>query len=88
MDGRDRKRVRSFQDLKVWQSAMELVVECYDVSRSFPKYENYGLSSQLQRTAVSVPANIAEGNGRKHTKEYLHHLSIANGSLAEGRRTY
>ncbi len=62
---------------------MDLVVECYRVAGKFPKTELYGLTSQLQRAAVSVPANIAEGQGRSHTKEFLNHLSIAYGSLME-----
>ncbi len=75
--------VRTYRDLEVWQKAMDLVVECYRITRNFPKSETYGLASQLQRSAVSIPANIAEGQARQHTKEYLHHLSIAYGSLAE-----
>jgi len=73
----------SYRKLDVWQRAMELVVECYNASRKFPRGELYGLTSQLQRAAVSVPANISEGQGREHRKEFLHHLSIAHGSLAE-----
>ena len=69
--------------MEVWQKAMDLVVECYRVTKAFPKAEDFGLSSQLQRAAVSVPANIAEGRARQHTKEFLQHLSIAHGSLAE-----
>ena len=68
---------RSYRDLEVWQKALDLVVECYRLSRTFPKAELYGLSSQLQRATVSIPANIAEGHGRSHTREYLKHLSIA-----------
>lgn len=67
----------------VWQKAMDLVAECYRVASLLPKSEIYGLASQVQRAAVSVPANIAEGHGREHLGEYLHHLSIANGSLME-----
>jgi four helix bundle protein len=75
--------VRSYRELEVWQKAMDLVVECYKIAERFPKTEIYGLTSQLQRAAVSVPANIAEGQGRSHTKEFLNHLSISYGSLME-----
>lgn len=77
------ERIESYRDLRVWQASMELVTDCYKATESFPKSEIYRLSSQLQRAAVSVPANIAEGQGRHHLKEYLHHLSIAHGSLLE-----
>ena len=73
----------SYRKLDVWQKAMDLLVECYRTSKEFPREELYGLTSQLQRAAVSVPANIAEGQGREHRKEFLHHLSIAHGSVAE-----
>ena len=73
----------SYQELDVWQKAMDLVVACYEASRGFPAHELYGLTSQLRRAAVSVPANIAEGRGRQHTAEFIQHLSIATGSLAE-----
>lgn len=75
--------VRNYKDLIAWQKAMDLVVSCYEISRVFPAHEKYGLSSQLQRSAVSIPANIAEGQGRQHTAEFLNHLSIAYGSLME-----
>jgi len=75
--------VQSYRDLQVWQKAMDLVVECYRVAEQFPKTETYGLAIQLQRAAVSVPANIAEGQGRNHTKEFINHLSMAYGSLME-----
>jgi four helix bundle protein len=75
--------VRSFRDLIVWQRSIELIEEVYRLTQGFPKQETYGLSSQLQRAAVSVAANIAEGNGRESTKEYIHHLSFSLGSLAE-----
>lgn len=75
--------IQSYRDLAVWQKAMDLVIACYSLSRSFPDTEKFGLSSQLQRAAVSVPANIAEGRGRRNTKEFIRHLSIAYGSLCE-----
>ena len=62
---------------------MDLVVQCYETTRAFPSSEQYGLTGQIQRAAVSVPANIAEGQARQHRKEFLHHLSISHGSLAE-----
>jgi four helix bundle protein len=75
--------IQSFRDLRVWQSAMELVVGVYELTRTLPKSETYGLSSQVQRAAVSIPANIAEGHSRRSLREYLNFLSIARGSLAE-----
>jgi four helix bundle protein len=75
--------IKSYKDLDVWKKAMDLVVACYCLTRQFPKSEVYGLCSQLQRAAVSIPANIAEGRQRQHSKEFSQHLSIANGSLAE-----
>ena len=74
---------KSHRDLVVWQKAMALVTECYRVTNRFPDRERFGLSSQLQRAAVSVPANIAEGNGRRSRGAYVNHLSIAYRSLAE-----
>lgn len=75
--------VRSYRDLRVWQHSVELVVSCYQVSKQLPADERFGLVSQVRRAAVSVPANVAEGHGREHLGEYIHHLSIANGSLME-----
>lgn len=75
--------VNSFRDLRVWQDGIRLVTECYRVTRTFPDDERFGLVNQLRRSAVSVPANIAEGWGRQSTKDYLRYLAIANGSLAE-----
>ena len=75
--------IKNYRDLKVWQQAMEVVVECYSLVKQFPSQELYGLTSQLRRAAISVPANIAEGHGRAYTKEYLRHISIAKGSLVE-----
>jgi len=75
--------IKNYSELIVWQKAMDLVQSVYEVVRSFPKEEIYGLTSQLKRATVSVPSNIAEGQGRKSTREFLHHLSIAYGSLME-----
>ena len=75
--------VASFRDLRVWQASMDLVQSVYRHTRCFPVVETYGLASQLRRASVSVPSNIAEGHAREHLAEYLHHLSIAQGSLAE-----
>jgi four helix bundle protein len=80
---RDGAVVKSHKDLLVWQKSMDLVVGSYNISKRLPRSETYALASQIQRAAVSVPANIAEGHGRDHLGEYLHHLSIANGSLME-----
>ena len=74
---------KSYRDLIVWQKGMDLVEDVYRKTIGFPKEELYGLTSQLRRAAVSIPSNIAEGQGRKSTKEFLHHLSIAYGSLCE-----
>lgn len=75
--------VESYRDLKVWNKAMDLVVEAYTLAKQLPKMETYGLVNQIQQSAVSVLANIAEGHGREHLGDYLRHLSIANGSLKE-----
>src|SRR5438105_12747151 len=75
--------LQSYRELQVWQKSMDLVVECYSAAQRFPRSEAYGLVTQLQRAAVSIPANIAEGQGRNHTREFINHLSIAYGSLME-----
>lgn len=73
----------SFRSLDTWKLAMDLAVDVYRTTRKFPREETYGATSQLRRAASSVAANIAEGNGREHLGDYLRHLSIARGSLAE-----
>ena len=73
----------SYHDLIVWQKVIDFVVECYNLTALFPRTEMYGLSAQLQRSAVSIPSNIAEGAGRLHTREYIRHLGISRGSLFE-----
>lgn len=75
--------VQSYRELIVWQKAMELVERVYRMTRVFPKEERYGLSIQIQRAAVSIPSNIAEGHARSSTKEYRNFLSISQGSTAE-----
>ena len=75
--------LNSFRELRVWQGGMDLVERVYQVTQAFPSQEVYGLTSQMRRAAVSVPSNIAEGHTREHTGEYLHHLSMAQASLAE-----
>lgn len=74
---------KSHRDLIVWQKAMNLVEAVYSATASFPKEERYALTSQMRRAVVSVPANIAEGQGRRLTKEYLYFLANARGSLLE-----
>lgn len=75
--------LRTFKDLKVWQNAYRLCVQAYAFSRQLPQNERFGLSSQLRRSAVSVPSNIAEGYNRKTANEYLRFLWIASGLLGE-----
>jgi four helix bundle protein len=75
--------LQSYQELSVWQKAMFLAEACYRITWEFPREEMFGLTSQIRRAAVSIPANIAEGQGRQYTKEFLRHLSIARGSLEE-----
>jgi four helix bundle protein len=73
----------TYRDLVVWKLGMELAEESYRATAAFPKSELYGLTGQLRRAAVSIPANVAEGHGRRTTKAYLNHVSIAIGSQAE-----
>jgi four helix bundle protein len=73
----------SYRDLDVWRLAMDLVVEIYALTKAFPPDERFGMTSQLRRAAVSVPANVAEGNARISVSEYRHFVAIARGSLAE-----
>jgi four helix bundle protein len=88
--------ILSYRDLRVWQAGMDLVEAVYRLSQPFPQREVYGLASQMRRAAVSIPSNIAEGHTKESTREYLRHVSMAQGSLAElqtqieiaGRLTY
>lgn len=75
--------IRTYKDLTVWQRAIDLAAEAYRCTRTFPIDERYGITQQIRRAAVSISSNIAEGQGRYHRSEYLHHLSYARGSLQE-----
>jgi len=72
-----------YKKLKVWQKAMKLVVQVYKATRNFPKHEQYGLISQMRRSVISIPSNIAEGHGRNSDKEIVRFLDIARGSIFE-----
>ena len=79
----ERKRLQSYKDLLVWQKGIALVKEVYTMTRTFPSDEKFGLVSQMRRAAVSIPSNIAEGQARHTTKEFVQFLSHAEGSVAE-----
>ena len=79
----DKIEIKTFRDLFVWQKAMNLVTEVYAITKKFPQEELYGLTAQVRKSAVSIPSNIAEGHGRKSTKDYVRFLYIAIGSLFE-----
>lgn len=75
--------MNSYRDLIVWQKSMDVVTLVYKISKLFPDNEKFGLTSQIKRSSVSVPSNIAEGYGRNYTKDYIRFLNIARGSLYE-----
>ncbi len=75
--------MKSFKGLIVWQKSIELVKEIYKITNNYPKEEIYGLKSQMRRAVISIPSNIAEGYGRKGTKDYIRFLGIAKGSVSE-----
>jgi four helix bundle protein len=75
--------VKDYRELIVWQKAMDLVESIYRVTGEFPREEVYGLTSQIRRAAISIPSNIAEGNGRNTTRDYVHFLGMAYGSVKE-----
>ena len=79
----DDTRIRSYKDLEVWQKAMNLAEECYRATAEFPRDEIYGMTAQIRRAAVSIPANIAEGYGRDLTGSFVQFLRIAQGSARE-----
>ena len=74
---------KGFRELEVWQLAMDLVEDCYRITRRLPIEERYGLTSQIRRAAVSIPANVAEGHNRRLPKPYRNHVNIGMGSQAE-----
>jgi four helix bundle protein len=74
---------RNYRDIVAWQKAMDLCQAVYELTRTFPKTEQYGLTSQIRRCAVSIPSNIAEGQGRGSDKDWARFLAIAYGSLRE-----
>lgn len=74
---------RNYTELETWQRAMDLVESVYAATRAYPKEEMYGLTSQTRRSAVSIPSNIAEGQGRGGTKDFVRFLVVARGSLCE-----
>ncbi|MGE0109536.1 MAG: four helix bundle protein [Bdellovibrionales bacterium] len=75
--------IHSFKDLDVWKKAICFVTDIYRLSQTFPKEERYGLVSQMRRAAISIPSNIAEGRGKRSTKDFIRYLNIAYGSSAE-----
>jgi len=76
-------KIESYRDLKVWQLGIQLAKVCYQLTKVFPKEELFGLTSQIRRSSAPISANIAEGNGRENTGEYIQFLRIAQGSLKE-----
>ena len=79
----DKTKPRGYRDLLVWQKGISVVKRIYELTSSFPHDEKFGLTSQMRRSAVSVPSNIAEGQARKSTREFIQFISNAEGSLAE-----
>ena len=76
-------KIRNFRDLDIWKKGIEIVKDIYNIVEKFPEQEFYGLVSQVQKSAISIPSNIAEGFNRFHNKEYKQFLYIALGSCAE-----
>ncbi len=79
----ENRKIRNFRDLEIWKKGIEIVKDAYTTTRSFPRDEVFGLTSQMRRSAVSIPSNVAEGFNRFHDKEYQHFLYVALGSCAE-----
>jgi four helix bundle protein len=77
------EKLKSYKDLEVWKVSMDFVIEIYLITSTFPSSERFGITNQIRRCAVSIPSNIAEGAGRRNTREFIHFLYISNGSLSE-----
>ncbi|MGJ8684834.1 MAG: four helix bundle protein [Nonlabens sp.] len=75
--------MHQFEKLKIWQKAMDLVVDVYKATEEYPNEEKYGLTSQMRRSAVSIPSNIAEGSGRNSNQQFNYFLGVASGSTSE-----
>ena len=75
--------MKDFKKLEIWQYGFQIAVNSFKITETFPKYERWGLAFQINKAGVSIPSNIAEGQGRKSTKDFLRHLSISYGSLRE-----
>ena len=75
--------IKSYKDLLIWQKGMELTQKTYELTKTFPSEEIYGLTSQIRRSSVSIPSNITEGYGRNSNKNFVHYLNISKGSLFE-----
>ncbi|MEB3149881.1 MAG: four helix bundle protein [Sphaerospermopsis sp.] len=75
--------IRDFKDLQIWQKGIDIAEKCYFLTKNFPKDELYGMVQQIRRSAVSIPANIAEGYGRRSSAEYIRFLNISQGSINE-----
>lgn len=82
-EGVSERLILSYRDLTIWQDGVALAALCYRQTSTFPPDERYGLTAQIRRAASSVPANIAEGHGREHTRQFIQFLRIAQGSLKE-----
>lgn len=81
----EKEKISSFHDLRVWKEAHKLVVEIYKITKNFPKEEQFGLTNQIRRAAVSITSNIAEGFGRETMKDRMHFYNISLGSLNEAQ---
>ncbi|PHR74689.1 MAG: four helix bundle protein [Lutibacter sp.] len=75
--------MKTYRELIIWQKSMKLVTLNYQITKNFPETEKFGLTSQIQRSAISIPSNIAEGYGRNSLNDYIRFLNISNGSLYE-----